>query len=92
MAPAGSSSRPITVNSDPRESVMVRLADGEVQEIFTSAARLATAEQVRQIAPSGVELLPWVVGLLMAMYVLEAMCAYVTGAMRAKKLEAEEQD
>jgi len=91
MALAGSSSRPIAVNSDPRESVMIRLADEQVQEVFTSAARLATEEQVRQIAPSGMELLPWVVGLLMAMYVIEAMCAYAIGATRAKKLEAEEQ-
>ena len=91
IAPAGSSARPITVNPDPRESDMTRVVDGEVQKLFTASARVATAEQVRRIAPAGLELLPWVVALLTAVFVIEAICGYAAGVLRSKKLESEEE-
>ncbi len=93
-ARAGGYRRPVTVNPDPRESRMERPSDEDLQKLLGENIQLLKGPRVAGLAPTGMELWRWLIMGLVAAYLLEAIIAYITGAIRDKRqeaLEAEDQ-
>lgn len=82
--------RPIVVNPDPGESSMKNISEGELREVLGDSMRLVPPERTAGLAPRGLEVWRWIVIALVAVYFIEALSAYVVGALRDKRLEAEE--
>jgi len=82
--------RPIVVNPDPGESSMKNISEDELRGVLGDSMRLVPPEQTAGLAPRGMEVWRWVVIALVAIYFIEALSAYIVGAIRDKRLEAEE--
>jgi hypothetical protein len=87
-ARAGGYRRPVTVNPDPRESHMERPSDEDMQKLLGENVQLLKGPKVAGLAPTGLELWRWLIIGLVAAYLLEAIVAYITGAIRDKRQEA----
>ena len=84
--------RPITVNPDSRESHMQRSPDEDLQSLLSDRVRLVTPAEVASLTPHGSEFWRWVVIALVALYLVEAIAAYVTGVIRDRRQEALEEE
>ncbi|MBI07573.1 MAG: hypothetical protein CMM54_11380 [Rhodospirillaceae bacterium] len=83
--------RPVTVNNDPLESDLAKLDDVQLQTWFNNAIETKTIPELAQLAPKGKEQWRLFILILAGVWVLEAVAGYVTGLLRWRKQEAEQE-
>ncbi len=81
--------RNISVNPDSRESRMDRLAPTALPDTLGVPAAVVDAAGVQALVPRGAELWTWVVALLAAAYLIEALAGYRASVRREEERAAE---
>ncbi|MCJ8328675.1 MAG: BatA domain-containing protein [Lentisphaeria bacterium] len=86
--------RPITVNPDPRESIMTQVTNEELKkpDFFGPSLKIETEDSAKLLAPTGNEKWHLLILLLIAVFIVEAIAAYIVGYFRQKRLEEEQEN
>ena len=83
--------RPVTVNADPLESDMTKVDLPKLGQWLGDSVTTRTERELAQMAPTGQEQWRLFVLILAALWVLESVTGYVTGVLRWRKQEREQE-